>query len=85
MPPKTCACPHIVYTSVVGCVIGSNVEAQSVPSYTHAHALMALRHACSGLGFLWISHLEGWEYPPKLVYLHMFVHKCGVMCCWIQC
>jgi hypothetical protein len=61
MPPEIGAFPHVVYTSVVGCVVGSNVEAPDVCGYTHAHALMALRHACSGLGFLWMSHLGGWE------------------------
>jgi hypothetical protein len=52
MPPKTCVCPHIVYTSVVGCVVRSNVEAPGVSDDMHAHALTTLTHAYSGLGFL---------------------------------
>jgi hypothetical protein len=49
--PKTCVYPHVVYTSVVE----SNVEASGVFGYMHAHALMALTHAYSRLGFLWKS------------------------------
>jgi hypothetical protein len=52
VPPKTCVCPHVVYTCVVGCVVGSNDEAPGVSGYMHAHALMELTHACSRFEFL---------------------------------
>jgi hypothetical protein len=55
VPPKTCLCPHVVYTYVVGCVVGSIDEAPGVSGYTHAHALMELTHACSRFEFLWKS------------------------------
>jgi hypothetical protein len=69
--PKTCACPHVVYTRVVGCVVGSNVEPPDVSSYTHALALTTLRHACSRLWFIWMSQLGGWECPQICVYPHV--------------
>jgi cytochrome c oxidase subunit IV len=50
--PKTCVCPYVVYKSVVGYIVGSNIEAPSVSGYTHAHAPMTLRHACSRSGFV---------------------------------
>jgi hypothetical protein len=54
MPPKLVYI-HILYTRVWWGVVGSNIEALGVFRYTHAHALMALTHTCSGLGFLWKS------------------------------
>jgi hypothetical protein len=138
-------CPHVVYTSLVGCVVGSNVEASGVSGYkhayavislracmllirvsldvapwrvgmppnlcistccihkcggvcywsnveapdvsyyTHTHAMTALRHACSGLWFLLMSHLGGWECTRNSCVSTCCVRKSGGVCCWIQC
>jgi hypothetical protein len=50
-PPKF-VCVHMLCTQVWWSVIASNVEASGLSCYTHAHALTAVTHACSGLGFL---------------------------------
>jgi hypothetical protein len=32
IPPKTCVCPHVVYTIVVWCVVGSNMKPRMCPA-----------------------------------------------------
>jgi hypothetical protein len=73
-------CPYVVYISVVGCVVGSNVEAPGVSGYKHAHALTALR-AC----MLWImvsldNAPSRVEIPPKTCVCPHVVYTSMVGC-----